>query len=149
VGAAPGTEGDHGRERQSVEDDRGVGVTRDTRLPATKQAPQDARALLAAQLDESLTPEQRQVALLLVSELVTNAVRHTESDVIQVGVQTDGRVRVSVTDESPEMPRQQSLGPDEPGGRGLMIVDRLAQAWGVDRLPGDGKRIWVDLPDVG
>jgi anti-sigma regulatory factor (Ser/Thr protein kinase) len=119
------------------------------RLPATNQAPQDARALVAAQLDESLTPEQMQVALLLVSELVTNAVRHAESDVIQVGVRTDGRVRVSVTDESPETPRQQSPGLDEPGGRGLMIVDQLAQAWGVDPLPGDGKRIWFDVPDAG
>jgi anti-sigma regulatory factor (Ser/Thr protein kinase) len=119
------------------------------RLPATKQAPQDARALVAAQLDESLTPEQKQVALLLVSELVTNAVRHAESDVIQVGVRTDGRVRVSVIDESPKMPRQQSPGPDEPGGRGLMIVDQLAQAWGVDPLPGDGKCIWFDVPDLG
>ena len=113
------------------------------RLPATKQAPQDARALVAAQLDESLTPEQKEVALLLVSELVTNAVRHAESDVIQVGVRTDrSRPSGHLTDESPETPRQQSPGLDEPGGRGLMIVDQLAQAWGVDPLPGDGKRIW-------
>jgi anti-sigma regulatory factor (Ser/Thr protein kinase) len=119
------------------------------RLPATRQAPQDARALVAAQLDEWLTPEQKQVALLLVSELVTNAVRHAESGFIQVGVRAHGRVRVSVTDESPETPRQQWPGPDEPGGRGLMIVDRLAQAWGVDPLPDDGKRIWFDVPDDG
>ena len=89
------------------------------------------------------------MALLLVSELVTNAVRYAEIDVIQVGVRTDGRVRVSVTDESPETPRQQSPGLDEPGGRGLMIVDQLAQSWGVDPLPGDGKRIWFDVPDAG
>jgi anti-sigma regulatory factor (Ser/Thr protein kinase) len=115
------------------------------RLPATDEAPRNARALLAAQLGELLTVEQGQVAELLISELVTNALRHTRSDVILVDVRTEARVRVSVTDQSARMPQRQSPGPDEPEGRGLMIVDELAEDWGIDALPGDGKRIWFEL----
>ena len=115
------------------------------RLPATDEAPRNARALLAVQLGELLTLEQGQVAELLISELVTNALRHTQSDVILVDVSTDARIRVSVTDQSSRMPQRQSPGPDEPGGRGLMIVDELAESWGIDALPGDGKRIWFEL----
>jgi anti-sigma regulatory factor (Ser/Thr protein kinase) len=115
------------------------------RLPATDEAPRDARALLAAQLGGSMTFEQEQVAELLISELVTNALRHTQSDVILVDMWTQGHIRVSVTDESPWIPQGQSPSTDEPGGRGLMIVDELAENWGIDALPGDGKRIWFEL----
>ena len=118
------------------------------RLPATDEAPRNARALLVAQLGEFLTLEQGQVAELLISELVTNALRHTQSDVILVDVSTAARIRVSVTDQSSRMPQRQSPGPDEPGGRGLMIVDELAENWGIDALPGDGKRIWFELPSA-
>jgi anti-sigma regulatory factor (Ser/Thr protein kinase) len=118
------------------------------RLPATDEAPRRARALLAAQLGGFLTVEQGQVAELLISELVTNALRHTRSDVILVDVSADARIRVSVTDQSSRMPQRQSPGPDEPEGRGLMIVDELAANWGIDALPGDGKRIWFELPDL-
>jgi anti-sigma regulatory factor (Ser/Thr protein kinase) len=115
-------------------------------LSATDEAPRNARALLAAQLSGFLTLEQGQVAELLISELVTNALRHTQSDVILMDVSTDVRIRVSVTDQSSRMPQRQSPGPDEPEGRGLMIVDELAENWGIDALPGDGKRIWFELP---
>jgi hypothetical protein len=56
------------------------------RLPATEEAPRHARALLARDLGDSVSVEDREVAQLLVSELVTNAVRHTPSDVIQVNL---------------------------------------------------------------
>jgi anti-sigma regulatory factor (Ser/Thr protein kinase) len=115
------------------------------RLPATHEAPRDARALLAAQLRGAVTLEQRHVAELLVSELVTNALRHTESDVILVDVWTQGGIRVSVIDQSPRTPQRQSPGPERPEGRGLMIVDELAENWGIDALPGDGKSIWFEL----
>ena len=115
------------------------------RLPTTNEAPRDARVFVAAQLRGALTVEQEQVAQLLVSELVTNAVRHADGKVIVVDVRAEDRVRVSVTDESPRMPQQRSPSLDEPGGRGLMIVDELAEAWGVDAVPGDGKRVWFEL----
>jgi hypothetical protein len=53
---------------------------------------------------------------------------------------------VGVTDQSPHLPRQKCPRPDGTEGRGLLIVDELASDWGIDALPGDGKRIWFELP---
>ena len=118
------------------------------RLEATGTAPAEARALLARQLGGFLTLEQEQLAQLLVSELVTNALRHTQSNVILIDVQIRDRIRVNVTDESPRMPRRQSPGPKDAKGRGLIIVDELAEEWGIEPMPGNGKRIWFELPDA-
>ena len=74
------------------------------RLEATGTAPAEARALLVRQLGGFLTLEQEQLAQLLISELVTNALRHTQSNVILIDVQIRDRIRVNVTDESPRMP---------------------------------------------
>jgi anti-sigma regulatory factor (Ser/Thr protein kinase) len=104
--------------------------------------------LLVRELGGSLTPEQEQLAQLLISELVTNALRHTQSGVILIDVQIRDRIRVSVTDESPRMPRRQSPGPEDPKGRGLIIVEELADEWGIEPMPGNGKRIWFELPDA-
>jgi len=87
------------------------------------------------------------VAELLTSELVTNAVRHTASGQVGVRVLVDaGHVTVEVRDEQvcglPEHPVQ-PRDADE-GGRGLLLVDRLADRWGV--APGDGhKTVWFRL----
>ena len=87
-------------------------------------------------------------AELLVSELVTNAILHARSgarvDVERVG----DRVRVAVCDDSPAVPRVRNYGPDAVTGRGLLLVQRISNAWGVD--PGDGgKCVWFEfLPDA-
>ena len=83
--------------------------------------------------------------LLLSSELASNAVRHAGSR-FTVIVRYDGeRLRVEVGDGSRAMPRKRSPGLDDVGGRGLVLVDGLASAWGV--LPTlEGKRVWFDLP---
>ena len=119
------------------------------RLLATDQAPRKARALLADLLGASLTLEQVQVAQLLVSEIVTNALRHTPSDVIWLDVEGAERFRVSVTDTSRELPTHHAPQPDETDGRGLLIIHELAEHWGIETVPGDGKRIWFELsPDA-
>lgn len=114
------------------------------RLWATEQAPRTARALLA-ELGESVTLEQAQVAQLLVSEVVTNALRHTPSEVIWIEVETGERVRVSVTDNSPHLPEHHSPHPDEIDGRGILLVQELADHWGSEIVPGHGKRVWFEL----
>jgi len=92
------------------------------------------------------TAVDHDVALLLTSELVTNAIRHARTSfAVEVGPTDDGRVQVSVSDASPEMPRPMDAPPEAQSGRGLFFVDRYATAWGIDPTA-DGKRVWFALP---
>jgi serine phosphatase RsbU (regulator of sigma subunit)/PAS domain-containing protein len=84
-------------------------------------------------------------ALLLLDELVTNAVQNTTGDVT-VRLELDRAVRISVSDTSDHLPYAQTVPLDSDAGRGLQIVDRLAAAWGAEALPGGGKCVWCELP---
>jgi anti-sigma regulatory factor (Ser/Thr protein kinase) len=87
-----------------------------------------------------------EVAELLVSELVTNAVVHAQSRlVLQVEV-ADPRVEVSVEDLGGGLPLPTPDAPedDSVGGRGLLLVDALADSWGCEQTP-SGKRVWFEL----
>ncbi|MFI9326488.1 SpoIIE family protein phosphatase [Kitasatospora sp. NPDC052868] len=91
-------------------------------------------------------------AELLASELVTNAVRHTDRDAMFTArlyreAATDGgraRLRVEVEDESDLWPTRRTPGEQASSGRGLMLVEALADAWGVEPR-GSGKRMWFEL----
>lgn len=88
-------------------------------------------------------------AVLLVSEVVTNSVRHAsldDTDAIEVRVRgSRSRLRVDVLDPGPgfDPGRVESTGDD--GGWGLRLVDRLATRWGVERE--DVTRVWFELDD--
>ncbi|MET8632375.1 ATP-binding protein [Streptomyces sp. NPDC004096] len=92
--------------------------------------------------------------VLLVSELVTNAVVHTGCPAVLrlllTGVRDDscgaaaGTVRLEVTDASARPPAPRHATGDETGGRGLELVDGLADRWGWDP-EGVGKRIWCEV----
>jgi two-component sensor histidine kinase len=87
-------------------------------------------------------------ALLVASELVTNAVRHSlcrEDEFLTVGVTRDERLRVAVLDpgasgQSAEIANR----PVELGGLGLKVVEELAAAWGTERRD-NGYRVWAEL----
>ncbi len=82
---------------------------------------------------------------LLVSELATNAVLHARSD-FQVSVVHSGpRVRVEVFDQNTRLPSFAVAPPDAYSGRGLMLLRRLATAWGVESHSDVGKTIWFEL----
>jgi anti-sigma regulatory factor (Ser/Thr protein kinase) len=83
-------------------------------------------------------------AALVVDELVSNAHRHGEGPrVCRLSlVSQGGCLRVEVDDTSPAHPRIRP--PDESGGRGLILVDRLSSAWGVTRHPRH-KTVWAEL----
>ncbi|MPZ74181.1 MAG: SpoIIE family protein phosphatase [Nitriliruptorales bacterium] len=82
---------------------------------------------------------------LLTSEVVGNAVRHTDAP-FTVIMRYDGEhVRVEVSDNAPELPRLLHVGPDATGGRGIRIVHDIAGAWGVEATE-HGKRVWFQLP---
>jgi hypothetical protein len=83
------------------------------------------------------------VAELLTSELVTNAVRHGATG-FELRIDVDKNIRVEVRDEGVGRPSVVSAGPQDPSGRGLSIVEALSIAWGV--IPtGDGKTVWYEL----
>ena len=85
-------------------------------------------------------------AVLLTSELVSNAIIHASSDG-QLTVQVaDGHLRVEVTDHSAVVPTKRAHGPQDIHGRGLEIVDAVADQWGVDLLA-SGKRVWATLEE--
>jgi anti-sigma regulatory factor (Ser/Thr protein kinase) len=82
---------------------------------------------------------------LLTSEVVTNAILHTDSSPEVVVRVADEQVRVEVHDGSSAVPVVKRPKPFDPTGRGMTIVDRLARAWGVEHIPA-GKRVWFEVP---
>ena len=92
----------------------------------------------------SVDGERFETARLLVSELVANAVTHAATAVEMVLDLDDGRLRVEVRDEAGGRPQRRDPGVEEPTGRGLLIVEELADRWGVDDAP-PGKSVWFEL----
>ncbi|MER7467868.1 ATP-binding protein [Streptomyces sp. NPDC097981] len=84
-------------------------------------------------------------ARLIVSELVTNAIRHTRTGRVGVSVtRHPDRVRIVVTDTSRTTPEPSVPDAEAEAGRGLQLIDQLATGWGSDRLA-TGKRVWAEL----
>jgi anti-sigma regulatory factor (Ser/Thr protein kinase) len=123
---------------------RGVGISVELEPGAT--AAGEARAALAA-LDGRIDPDALDDIRLLVSELVTNSVRHSgaERELVRLSVTGGDRtVRVEVTDAGRGFePRARTAAADEVGGWGLHLVDRLADSWGVEI--GRRTRVWFEL----
>ena len=83
---------------------------------------------------------------LVVSELVSNAVRHGSGRITLTLSDTDtgGGVRVGVHDHGRGLPRSRRPDARSPGGRGLLVVGRLSSSWGVERSHADGgKTVWA------
>ncbi|AEH08790.1 MULTISPECIES: ATP-binding protein [Protofrankia] len=118
-------------------------------LPANARAAGRARRLVNELLSTWGREEDAEVARLLVSEVVTNAVRYTRSDDplhVQVVAQKD-RVRIAVGDGSSTHPVLRTVCDDDESGRGMHLVAALASEWGVDRSANDspGKHVWFEL----
>jgi anti-sigma regulatory factor (Ser/Thr protein kinase) len=111
-----------------------------------RASPREARAFVADVLSAHDVPEPvADVANLLVSELVTNAVLHARTGcIVTVDVDPGGAVRVAVHDRSRTAPRLRRPRSDAATGRGLVYVDRLANRWGTT-LTNDGKAVWFEL----
>ncbi|MCX5375143.1 ATP-binding protein [Streptomyces sp. NBC_00091] len=91
--------------------------------------------------------EVADVAELLITELVTNALVHTEQGAEVSATVRAGRLRVEVRDHTARLPRPYVPSADDgTHGRGLLLVQALADAWGVDPLAmGRGKVVWFEL----
>ncbi|MEU9604828.1 SpoIIE family protein phosphatase [Streptomyces sp. NPDC048057] len=107
-------------------------------------APGRARRLARRALTRWGLEELSDAVELLVSEVVTNAVRYAERPVTLRLLRTDV-LRCEVGDDSPQLPRQRKARDTDEGGRGLFLVNRLARRWGATRLS-SGKVVWFELP---
>ncbi|MEV4937951.1 ATP-binding SpoIIE family protein phosphatase [Streptomyces zaomyceticus] len=106
-------------------------------------APGRARRLARRALARWDLEELTDSVELLISEVVTNAVRYAERPVTLRLLRTDV-LRCEVGDDSPQLPRQRRARDTDEGGRGLFLVNRLARRWGATRLSG-GKVVWFEL----
>ncbi len=116
-------------------------------LPRTAASPAQARQEASRFVADRDGASRAEVALLVLSELVTNAVLHG-ADPIQVLVSwDDDALLIEVSDGDPDttkvVPTDPRAGPD-PGGRGLRIVSTLARSWGTTKRD-DGKSVWAEV----
>lgn len=113
-------------------------------LPANDNAAAMARRFVSASLPDLDASHVADTAVLLASELVTNALLHGKASIsIEVLGVTNG-VRVAVTDEHPGLPALRPPSREDEHGRGLLLVEKLAARWGVDAHP-PGKSVWFEL----
>jgi anti-sigma regulatory factor (Ser/Thr protein kinase) len=82
---------------------------------------------------------------LLVSEVATNALLHGRGEVRLHVSGNDRRLRVEVADASNAVPVRRAAASLAEGGRGLALLDQLADSWGVDLSPPQGKVVWFEV----
>ncbi|MEV6113085.1 ATP-binding protein [Streptomyces sp. NPDC052109] len=111
---------------------------------ADLRAVPEARRELRELLRHWGRPGRSEIAELLTSELVTNALVHTDDDAVLTAVVEPGGLRVEVRDFVARRPELTGPDTDDTHGRGLVLVQSLADAWGV-RPHGVGKAVWFEL----
>lgn len=116
------------------------------RYPATPQAAATARRDIALALDTWGLPRLVEDAEQIVTELMANAVEHTGTNTVGVSITRTGEesARIVVTDTSRVRPTPGRPSPGDEHGRGLVLVEALAHAWGCEPVAG-GKRVWAEL----
>ncbi|MEV5013254.1 SpoIIE family protein phosphatase [Streptomyces sp. NPDC053780] len=103
-----------------------------------------ARAVVREQLHAWGLPKLADAAGLMVSELVTNAVRHSHARPVELRLVRADTLLCEVDDDDHELPALRTAGPDDETGRGLRVVSTLARAWGASRTR-TGKTVWFEL----
>ncbi|QUC55388.1 SpoIIE family protein phosphatase [Streptomyces sp. A2-16] len=107
-----------------------------------------ARQQLRELLHDWPSADQVDSAVLLLSEMLTNVLVHTDADALLLaeirGEAGGRRMRIEVTDTSDDLPHKRRPGELASSGRGLMLIELLADAWGVDPR-GEGKSTWFEL----
>jgi anti-sigma regulatory factor (Ser/Thr protein kinase) len=115
-------------------------------FPNARSSVTAARRFVTAALTGE-TSEVVQTAELLVSELASNCVRHTDSDFEIEVTREGGEIRIAASDWGAGMPVMRTPDPLSVSGRGLLVIDMLSGAWGIEaasrRRP--GKTVWLTL----
>lgn len=119
----------------------------EVRLPSRPESAAVARRLADAVVvgHWRMSPRCAELAVLLVSELVGNAVRHTGARTFALRMSCRRRrIRIEVRDPSRALPCLMPVREMDTSGRGLFLIDQVADRWGVDLLP-RGKCTWAEL----
>jgi anti-anti-sigma regulatory factor/anti-sigma regulatory factor (Ser/Thr protein kinase) len=116
-----------------------------TRLEGTATAAGTAREIVAQACETWRLPHVVDDAQLIITELVSNAVRHAKGGLHLLMLLRDRHLHLSIADASGKQPRRILPDPDTgEGGRGLLLVETVAAAWGTSPTPG-GKVVWATL----
>ena len=120
-------------------------TARDWVLPSDPATPAAARRSVRTACD-GLPRDLLEVAVLLTSELVTNAVRYGGPHIVLTVRDDPDVLRIEVQDDGPWVPESSAGGERATGGRGLLLVESLASAWGTSgRGRNAGKAVWFAL----
>jgi anti-sigma regulatory factor (Ser/Thr protein kinase) len=120
----------------------------EVRLPPHPASVGRARRFVHDELAALGVPDPSANAELVVSELVTNAVVHAGTDITLRVLPDDAGARVEVADGSTVMPGLRIANSRSHSGRGLVLVEHFASAWGVERLT-SGKIVWFVIGAAG
>ena len=133
--------------RRALEAPRAGGRFQQHVAPGDPEALTQARHLIRAAVRGWGARDRADEIELVADELITNALMHTEGAAIvtlRVLEGSDRRLRVEVEDSSSALPRRRDAGENGVSGRGLLLVDRLADVWGVEAR-GGGKAVWSEF----
>ncbi|WKD36166.1 SpoIIE family protein phosphatase [Streptomyces xanthophaeus] len=124
---------------------RGGGPLQQRLEPGDTKAPALARHLIRAAVAAWGARHRADEIELAADELMTNALVHTDGGGhVSMRLTAQGRIRIEVEDDSSALPRRREAGDWAVSGRGLMLVDRLADEWGVEPR-GGGKCVWCEF----
>ncbi|WP_030157683.1 SpoIIE family protein phosphatase [Streptomyces sp. NRRL S-244] len=117
--------------------------------PGDPDGPAMARHLIRAAVAAWGAADRADEIELAADELMTNALVHTDGGGhVNVRLTAEGRIRIEVEDSSSALPRRREAGDWAVSGRGLLLVDRLAEEWGVEPR-GGGKSVWCEFAVPG
>ncbi|EPJ41609.1 hypothetical protein STAFG_1340 [Streptomyces afghaniensis 772] len=116
------------------------------RLTVGEHAPRHVRRIVRSFLEEWRMPELSDAVELGVTELLANVVQHVpDRRCALLLLRQPAGVRVEVTDGSDRLPvSPDRLDPEAEGGRGLLLLDAMADKWGVSLWRGGGKTVWFE-----
>src|SRR5881398_3212283 len=121
------------------------GEQRHVTLPPAPESARQARRFVADVLTGAGAHELIDTATLLTSELVTNGIVHAHTELRVTVEATAHWVRVEVVDGNPMLPARRGYDEQANTGRGLEMVELLADDFGMQPIDGDGKRVWFRL----
>ncbi len=114
-------------------------------MAADARSPREARRFLTSTLGTWGDEAYGDDALLLLSELVTNAALHAKTEIVVRVALTPLCLRLEVTDGSPRQPVVRHYSDQSTTGRGLGLINSLARRWGISPHPDGSKTVWAEL----